>query len=77
MTPWGLRIARVLRLIGSNPSILEGLQYDALPLRNLHTEFMGAYGTSLKLVNFFEERPTRFLDFGFVKWEEFVGLLKF
>jgi hypothetical protein len=70
-------MARVLRLIGSNPSILEGLQYDALPLRNLHTEFMGAYGTSLKLVNFFEERPTRFLDFGFVKWEEFVGLFKF
>ncbi|PMD17725.1 hypothetical protein NA56DRAFT_605582, partial [Hyaloscypha hepaticicola] len=72
VTPWGLRIARVLRLIGSNPSILEGLQYDALPLRNLHTEFMGAYGTSLKLINFFEERPTRFLDFGFMKWEEFV-----
>lgn len=74
LTQWGHSAAKALRVLGSNPFVFEGIQYDALPLRNLHTEFIGAYGQSLGIVNFFEERPTRFFQFGFLILEDFVSI---
>jgi hypothetical protein len=67
--------AKALRIVGSNPFVFESIQYDTLPLRNLHTEFIGASGQSLGIVNFFEERPAKFFQFGFLILEDFVSII--
>jgi triacylglycerol esterase/lipase EstA (alpha/beta hydrolase family) len=77
ITQWGQLTARALQILGSNPSVFEGLQYDAVSLKNLHTEFIGAYGQNIGIVNVFEERRTQFFRFGFIKWESFVSQSSF
>jgi hypothetical protein len=62
-------VAKSLYLLGSNPAVIEGLHYDALPLQNLHTEFVSSYGRSLRVINIYEERRTRFFTFGFLRWD--------
>ncbi|KAH6705333.1 hypothetical protein BKA61DRAFT_581101 [Leptodontidium sp. MPI-SDFR-AT-0119] len=61
-----------LRILGSNPSILDGLHYGSELLLSMHNEFIRFYGTRVSVVNFYEERKTRILKFGFLQWEEYV-----
>jgi hypothetical protein len=68
---WGGIAARALQPLGSNPSLLEEVAYDALPLLDLHEGFENAVGGKVRVVNFFEQRKTPFLKLWFVQWEEF------
>ncbi|KAK1976079.1 hypothetical protein LZ30DRAFT_324763 [Colletotrichum cereale] len=69
---WGWVFAQALRPLGSNPSILADLGYDAFPLRDLHTNFVKATGTNMQIFNFFEKRRTPLLRMWFVQWQQFV-----
>lgn len=61
---WGWLKAKILLPKGSNPLILANLGYDSLPLLDLHRDFEGAVPDSLRVINFFEQRP--------VVWGQFV-----
>ncbi|KEZ46825.1 hypothetical protein SAPIO_CDS0134 [Scedosporium apiospermum] len=54
---WGWLKAKILVPKGSNPLILANLGYDSLPLLDLHRDFEGAVPDSLRVINFFEQRP--------------------
>lgn len=72
-TQLGSVAAWLLRPLGSNRSILDEIQYDLLNLQDLHEQFTGTIGDNLRVCNFFEERPTRLVDLGFVQWSKFVS----
>lgn len=65
--------AQMLQPLGSNPSLLQEVKYDSLPLLDLHEEFENAVGDKLQVVNFFEQRKTQMLKLWFLQWEEFVS----
>jgi hypothetical protein len=72
-TGLGAALARLLRPIGSNPSILDELEYDSVHLLHLHHEFVTAIGDNIRVVNFFEERETNLLKVWFFRWNKFVS----
>jgi hypothetical protein len=59
--------------LGSNPSLLEEVAYDSLPLLDLDEEFASAASGNLRVVNFFEQRKTRLLKVWFIQWDAFVS----
>ncbi|KAF2271228.1 uncharacterized protein EI97DRAFT_408568, partial [Westerdykella ornata] len=67
---WGSIAARALQPLGSNPSLLQEVEYDSLPLQDLHEEFENAVSDKLRVVNFYEQRKTRILKLWFLQWEE-------
>ena len=69
----GATLAKVLRPLGSNPSIVDELAYDSLRLLDLHREFTTAFGDDLRVVNFFEQRETNILKVWFFQWKIFVS----
>lgn len=69
---WGVAAAQILRPLGSNSAILEGLKYDSLSLHDLHRDFIGN-SPSVRVVNFFEERGTRLCKVGMFKWDKLVS----
>lgn len=69
---WGRRVAGLLRLVGSNPSILAEIEYDSTMLLDLHLGFEAGIGTETQIVNVFEQRPTLLFRFWFFQWREFV-----
>jgi hypothetical protein len=66
-------IARALQPLGSNPSMLAELAYDAMPLLDLHRQFVAVTKDGPQVVNFFEQRKTRVLKLWFIQWEKFVS----
>ncbi|BCS25428.1 uncharacterized protein APUU_50139S [Aspergillus puulaauensis] len=68
---WGRRVAGLLRLVGSNPSILAEIEYDSTMLLDLHMGFEAGIGTETQIVNVFEQRPTLLFRFWFFQWREF------
>ncbi|KAH8595298.1 hypothetical protein B0O99DRAFT_741175 [Bisporella sp. PMI_857] len=64
--------AMSLRIFGSNPYILDGLQHGSQLVQSMHLNFMHYYQGKITAVNFFEERKTRLLKMGFIQWEEYV-----
>ncbi|GKT48180.1 nephrocystin-3 [Colletotrichum spaethianum] len=69
---WGWMFAQALRPLGSNPSILADLGYDAFPLYDLHKNFVKTTTRKdLRIFNFFEKRPTLILQVWFVQWKQF------
>ncbi|KAJ6178143.1 hypothetical protein N7519_008604 [Penicillium mononematosum] len=68
---WGRRVARLLRLVGSNPSILEEIEYDSTMLLDLHIGFEAGIGAETQLINVFEQRPTLLFSLWFFQWREF------
>lgn len=70
---WGSIFARALLPLGSNPSLLQEVAYDSLPLFELHKSFEGCRSENLQVVNFFEQRKVRLLKLWFVQWEKFVS----
>ncbi|RDW59145.1 hypothetical protein BP5796_12069 [Coleophoma crateriformis] len=69
---WGKLIARALKPLGSNYSIIEGLSYDSQSLLDLHGSFIDAGFDDLRVTNFFEQRRARILKIWFASWGEFV-----
>jgi hypothetical protein len=65
--------ARLLYALGSNSSILEGLGYDSLVLKDLHSEFFSSFH-QLQLVNIYEQRKTVLMKFGGLQLDTSVGL---
>lgn len=72
-TNLGRLAAFTLRPLGSNPSLLTEVEYDSESLLNLQGTFESTLPGNLRVVNFYEQRPTRILSFWFLSWEEFVG----
>ena len=72
---WGHLSAQVLRPLASNPSILAEVEYDSTSLLDLHRIFVGSVRNNLRVVNFFEERPTQILRLWFMQWQEIVSRL--
>ncbi|MCJ1307315.1 hypothetical protein MMC25_000961 [Agyrium rufum] len=70
-TRFGRLVALVLQPLGSNPSLLTEVEYDSEYLLNLQGTFETALPVDLRVVNFYEQRPTRILSFWFLSWEEF------
>ncbi|OSS44355.1 hypothetical protein B5807_10962 [Epicoccum nigrum] len=68
---WGGLAARALQPLGSNLSLLQEVEYDALPLLELHEEFESVRSEKTRVVNFFEQRKTWLLKVWFLQWEEF------
>jgi len=73
---WGTAIARALKPLGSNPSILDELAYDSVSLLDLHRDFMPVAEDGLRVINFFEQRKTPIWRIWFVRWEKFVSKLR-
>ncbi|KAK2037978.1 hypothetical protein LZ31DRAFT_600019 [Colletotrichum somersetense] len=73
---WGWVLAQALRPLGSNQSILVDLEYDSVPLRDLHINFCKAIkeNMGMKIISFYEERPTTLLRIWFLKGQEFMAL---
>jgi hypothetical protein len=71
----GKLVAGLLRPLGSNPSILAEVDYDSAFLLDLHSHFVRVVHDDLRVVNFFEQRPTDVLRFWLLRWREFVGLM--
>ena len=69
----GRIVARALAPIGSSTLLLEELAYDALPLLDMHEEFVNTVGKKLRVVNFFEQRKTLLIKLWFFQWEAFVS----
>ncbi|KAK5651622.1 hypothetical protein OQA88_11797 [Cercophora sp. LCS_1] len=69
--PWGWLAAKALQPLGSNPFLLADLEYDSLALHDLHRDFIAVAQDDLRVFNFFEERPTRILQLGFIRWQQF------
>ncbi|KAL9026743.1 MAG: hypothetical protein Q9196_004638 [Gyalolechia fulgens] len=67
---WGSIVARALQPLGSNPSLLQEVAYDSLPLQDLHREFENATRDKLRVINFYEQRKTQVLKVWFIQWEE-------
>ena len=65
-------MAVALRIIGSNPYVLENMHYGSEYLSQLHADFVDLYGGSLSVTNFYEERRTRLIKFGLLQWETYV-----
>ncbi|KAL8909884.1 MAG: hypothetical protein Q9171_004797 [Xanthocarpia ochracea] len=70
---WGSIAARALQPLGSNPSLLQEVAYDSLPLRDLHEEFENVIRDKLRVINFYEQRKTQVLKVWFIQWEEWFG----
>ncbi|RDW56494.1 hypothetical protein BP5796_13135 [Coleophoma crateriformis] len=70
-TRLGRLAALVLQPLGSNPSLLTEVEYDSEPLLNLQKTFETMLPVNLRVVNFYEQRPTRILGFWFLSWKEF------
>ena len=71
---FGWLFARTLWFLDSHPGILEGLHYDALFLRDLHSEFISAFGTQVQIINLFEERKAVWFHiWGYRCWTGYVG----
>ncbi|KZL80862.1 alpha beta-hydrolase [Colletotrichum incanum] len=68
---WSWMFAQALRPLGSNPSILADLGYDALPLHDLHKNFFKTTRKDLQIFNFFEKRPKTILRMWFIRWQQF------
>ncbi|KAJ5512053.1 hypothetical protein N7463_001605 [Penicillium fimorum] len=68
---WGRRIAGLLGLVGSNPSILAEIEYDSTMLLDLHTGFEASIGAETQIINVFEQRPTLLFSLWFFRWREF------
>ena len=71
--PWGWILAYALQPLGSNPSILANLEYDAISLRDLHEQFIASVRDDLQVVNFYEQRPIRLLKLWLFQWQGFVS----
>ncbi|KAL8905548.1 MAG: hypothetical protein Q9207_002574 [Kuettlingeria erythrocarpa] len=67
---WGSIAARALQPLGSNPSLLQEVAYDSLPLRDLHEEFENVIRDKLRVINFYEQRKTQVLKVWSLQWEE-------
>ncbi|KAF2133614.1 TPR-like protein [Dothidotthia symphoricarpi CBS 119687] len=69
---WGSVAARWLQPLGSNPLLLEEVHFDALPLHDLHRQFVNKtrHRDNLRVINFYEERPTQLLKLWFYQWSE-------
>ncbi|RDW58624.1 hypothetical protein BP6252_13100 [Coleophoma cylindrospora] len=70
-TRLGRLAALVLRPLGSNPSLLTEVEYDSESLLDLQGTFETTLPVDLRVVNFYEQRPTRILVFWFLSWKEF------
>jgi hypothetical protein len=73
LSAWGRLVAQALQPLGSNPSILAEVEYDSTSLLDLHRTFAGVVHNDLRVVNFFEQRPTHILRLWFIQWQEFVS----
>lgn len=76
----GFRLARFAKLhafllfmLGSDSSILEGLEYDSLALKDLQSTFFGAFN-HLQLANVYEQRKTRLFKLAGIQFDSFVRL---
>ncbi|KAK0639860.1 hypothetical protein B0T16DRAFT_463496 [Cercophora newfieldiana] len=69
--PWGWLAAKALQPLGSNPILLADLPYDSVALHDMHRDFMAVAQDDLRVFNFFENRPTRILQLGFLRWQQF------
>jgi hypothetical protein len=72
-TNLGRLAALALRPLGSNPSLLTEVEYDSESLLKLDRTFQTTLPVDLRVVNFYEQRPTQILSFWFLSWKEFVG----
>jgi hypothetical protein len=63
----------MLRPLGSNPSIVDELEYDSARLLDLHREFIMTIADDLRVVNFYETRETNLLKVWFFRWNKFVS----
>ncbi|KAF2867143.1 hypothetical protein BDV95DRAFT_598272 [Massariosphaeria phaeospora] len=68
---WGSLAARALGPLRSNPSLLQEVEYDALPLLELQDEFERVRSDKFQVVNFFEQRKTRLVKVWLFQWEKF------
>jgi hypothetical protein len=69
---WGVVAAQILYPLGSNPVILQGLEYGSLLLHDLHRRFIDSSSEAI-VINFFEERKVRILRLGSLWWEKLVS----
>lgn len=72
LAKWGVVAARVLYPLGSNPLVLQGLEYGSLLLHDLHRRFVDS-SSDTKVINFFEQRKVRILKLGWFQWEMLVS----
>jgi len=72
---WGVVAARVLYPLGSNPVMLQGLEYGSLLLHDLHRRFVESIPNP-SVVNFFEERKVCILKIGSFQWGKLVSRIK-
>ncbi|KAG9648244.1 purine and uridine phosphorylase, partial [Aureobasidium melanogenum] len=66
---WGVAAAQVLYPLGSNPVILQGLEYGSLLLHDLHRRFI-ENSSDTRIINFFEQRKVRILKLGPFQWDK-------
>ncbi|KAJ4298025.1 hypothetical protein N0V90_005924 [Kalmusia sp. IMI 367209] len=71
---FGSIAARLLRPLGSNPLLLQELVSDSYFLLDLQKDFERTTRKTLRIVNFFEQRPTRHKVLRVIQWKQFVGL---
>jgi hypothetical protein len=71
---FGSVAAWLLQPLGSNPLLLQELVSDSHFLLDLHKDFERTMSKTLRVVNFYELRPTRLLKLWFLQWERFVGM---
>ena len=72
-TKLGRLVAQALRPLGSNPLLLAELEYDSTFLQDLHMSFVQVVQNDLRVINFFEQRPTHVFRLWFLRWTEFVS----
>ncbi|KAG9899107.1 purine and uridine phosphorylase, partial [Aureobasidium melanogenum] len=66
---WGVAAAQVLYPLGSNPVMLQGLEYGSLLLHDLHRRFI-ENSSDTRIINFFEQRKVRILKLGLFQWDK-------
>lgn len=69
---WGVAAAQVLYPLGSNPVMLQGLEYGSLLLHDLHRRFI-ENSSDTRIINFFEQRKVRILKLGLFQWDKLVS----
>ncbi|KAI9658004.1 MAG: hypothetical protein M1821_002664 [Bathelium mastoideum] len=58
-----------LQPLGSNPSLIAEVEYDSIPLLDLHRHFVKVISSDVIVVNFFEQRPSLILKLWFYRWQ--------
>ena len=72
MTIWSVRLAKCLRFLGSNSTIVKGLLPGCKFLKDLQRNFIRGFSQRLYMVNYSEELKTRLFKWSWIQKDEYV-----